>query len=502
MSTPDFFIGRLEHMVDPKHPLAVLASRMPWAALEKALAPKFAPTPQPSSTETVEDLFGQHERPSGGGESAAGRPRLPMRRMLSLLYLKHAFDLSDEAVVERWSENVVWQFFSGEETYRPRPPCDATQLGRFRSRLGEAGVEELLKATLDVAVATKAVKPSEFERVIVDTTVQEKAIAHPVDSRLLEIARHKVVQAAKGVGIVLKQTFQKEGKQLRRRAGGYAHAKQFKRLRKVVKRQRTILGILLREVERKLPQATTVSAFKLDALKTLMERAERLRKQGPKDKNKLYALHAPEVECIGKGKARKPYEFGVKVSVAITHKQGLMVGARTFPGNPYDGHTLNSQLEQIEILLEDIGVRPKQAAVDLGFRGVDAANPSVEILHRGRWKSMTRAQRRWLKRRQAVEPAIGHLKSDHRMDRCWLRGETGDALHAVLCAAGYNLRWLLRAIVRLGIAPLFLRPAWWRRWGELWAPGTAFSNLRTALFDAVRHGWRPTRSLATAGAVC
>lgn len=225
------------------------------------------------------------------------------------------------------------------------------------------------------------------------------------------------------------------------------------------------------EVWRKLPPASGACESKLEALKTLLQRAERIRAQQPKDKNKLYALHAPEVECIGKGKARKPYEFGVKASIAVTHKHGLMVGARTFPGNPYDGHTLNSQLEQVEILLEDIGVKPKQAVVDLGYRGVDGDNPGVEILHRGRWKSMTRTQRRWLKRRQAVEPAIGHLKSDHRMARCWLRGEAGDAIHAVLCAAGYNLRWLLRAIVRLGIAPLFLRLLWRRRGGSRSTPG-------------------------------
>jgi IS5 family transposase len=308
--------------------------------------------------------------------------------------------------------------------------------------------------------------------------VQEKAIAHPVDSRLLEIARHKVVKAAKDVGIVLKQSFQKEGKSLRRRAGGYAHARQFKRLRKVVKRQRTILGILLREVERKLPQATTDSPLKLVALNTLLERAERVRTQRPKDKNKLYALHAPEVECIGKGKARKPYEFGVKASIAVTHKSGLMVGARTFPGNPYDGHTLNSQLEQIAILLEDVGVKPKQAVVDLGFRGVDAENPDVEILHRGRWTSMTRAQRRWLKRRQAVEPAIGHLKSDHGMERCWLQGEQGDAIHAVLCAAGYNLRWLMRAIARLNIGPLLVRLLWRRLCGSDSTSGSVNFALR------------------------
>lgn len=186
-----------------------------------------------------------------------------------------------------------------------------------------------------------------------------------------------------------------------------------------------------------------------------MQRAERIRSQRPKDKNKLYALHAPEVECIGKGKARKPYEFGVKVSVAVTHKQGLMVGARSFTGNPYDGHTLNEQLEQATILTEDTGAKPKQVVVDLGFRGVDADNPGVQIIHRGKLKSLTTQQRHWLKRRQAVEPAIGHLKHDNGMDRCWLKGQSGDALHAVLCAAGYNICWLLRAIVRLGLKGFF-----------------------------------------------
>lgn len=188
-----------------------------------------------------------------------------------------------------------------------------------------------------------------------------------------------------------------------------------------------------------------------------MERAERLRTQKPKDKSKLYALHAPEVECIGKGKARKPYEFGVKASIAVTRKQGLIVGARTLPGTPYDGHILAAQLEQTSILLEDIGVTPKQAFVDLGYRGVDADNPNVQIIHRGKSKSLTKQQRRQLKRRQAVEPTIGHLKLDHWMQCCWLKEQAGDAIHAVCCAAGFNRRWLLRAIVRLGVKPAFLR---------------------------------------------
>lgn len=455
MATEDFFRARLDQMIDLRHPLAVLANRMPWAQLETRLAPAFARKDRSGRTIPGSDLFGTTLEIAGAGVSAAGRPRLPIRLMAALLYLKHAFNLSDEELVVRWSENVVWQYFSGLSYYTPKLPCDATQIGRFRTAIGEAGVEELLKATLDAAVAMKAVRPSEFERVIADTTVQEKAIAHPVDSRLLEIARDKVVQAAKAVGVSLKQTFAKEGKELRRKAGGYAHAKQFRRLKRVLKRQRTLLGIVLREIRRKLPGATPENPASLSRLDTLLARAERIRTQQPKDKNKLYALHAPEVECIGKGKARKPYEFGVKVSIAVTHQQGLMVGARSFPGNPCDGHILREQLEQTGILLEDIGVVPKHALVDLGFRGVDADNPGVEIIHRGKAKSLTRQQRRWLKRRQAIEPEIGHLKADHRMDRCWLAGALGDALHAVLCAAGYNLRWLMRAVVRLGLRGLF-----------------------------------------------
>ena len=188
-----------------------------------------------------------------------------------------------------------------------------------------------------------------------------------------------------------------------------------------------------------------------------LERAERVRTQQTKDKNKLYALHAPEVECIGKGKARKPYEFGVKNSLVVSHEHGLMLGARTFTGNPYDGHILSASLEQATNLTQDLQVQIKEVVVDLGFRGVDEDNPGKLIIHRGKLKSLCPQQKAWLRRRQAIEPAIGHLKSDHRLDRCWLKGEIGDALHAISCAAGYNLRWLLRAVARLGIGPIFLR---------------------------------------------
>ena len=230
-------------------------------------------------------------------------------------------------------------------------------------------------------------------------------------------------------------------------------------MRKVLKRQRTILGIVMREVQRKMQGA----GFAPDQPKALsdlsmwLERAQRIRTQQRQDKNKLYALHAPEVECIGKGKARKPYEFGVKSALVVSHQHGLMLGARTFPGNPYDGHILSAVLEQATNLTQDVGLKIKHIVVDLGFRGVDADNPDREIIHRGKFKSLSKQQKGWLKRRTAVEPAIGHLKCDHRMDRCWLKGSIGDALHSISCAAGYNLRWLLRAIARLGIGAVFLR---------------------------------------------
>src|SRR5690606_17908199 len=170
---------------------------------------------------------------------------------------------------------------------------------------------------------------------------------------------------------------------------------------------------------------------------------------------KLYAWHAPEVDCISKGKARRPYEFGVKVGIASTFKGNLIVGARAFHRNPYDGHTLSSQLEQATILMQDCAAAPETVFVDLGYRGVDADNPGVRVVHRGKPKRLTAQERRQLKRRQAIEPIIGHLKADHRMDRCHLKGEYGDRLHAVLCAAGYNIKWLLRMIAKKGVP--FLR---------------------------------------------
>jgi IS5 family transposase len=456
-SQADFFATPISGMINMQHPLAVLGSRFAWEDIESALKPSLAHQTRIGKTSTVTDLLGSHDVITSAGVSSAGRPRLNTRLMVSLLYLKHAFNFSDEDLVQTWSENIYWQHFSGMRYFEPRLPCDATQVGRFRKALGEAGVEELLAKTIETAVTAKALPIQSLERVIVDTTVQEKAIAHPTDSRLLDIARAKLVQFAKRSALPIKQTFERESKQHKRKAAGYAHAKQFKRMRKVIRRQRTIVGRLIRDIERQLTLKGDANNVQYATLK---HKAVQIQTQQKHDKHKLYAFHAPEAECISKGKAKQAYEFGVKVSIAVTHKEGLIVGARSFPGAPYDGHTLAAQLEQTTNLLQNITgkdqhpITPLTAVADLGYRGVKQDNPGVQIIQRGWIKTMTKAQKAWLKRRQAIEPVIGHVKDDCRMRRCHLKGEQGDALHAVLCAAGYNIRWLLRAIVSKGIKAL------------------------------------------------
>ncbi|WJJ94250.1 transposase [Neopusillimonas aromaticivorans] len=398
-ATDDFFRSRIDQMIDLRHPLAVLSSRMPWQELEARVAHLFVRKAHTGVAMPDLDLFGEKPQRQSS-RSNAGRPRVPLRIMISLLYLKHAFNESDEGVVERWGETPTWQFFAGQAYFEHHRPCDATTLVKFRKLLGEEGVEELLAQTINVAVELKLIKPQKLSR----------------------------------------------------QAGRYAHARQFKRMRRAIKRQRTIVGRLSREMDRK---ANVLGQAVRAALDQVLNKANRIAAQSAQRKSvkgqrKLYAWHAPEVDCISKGKTRRPYEFGVKVGIASTFKGNLIVGARAFHRNPYDGHTLNEQLEQATILMQDCAPAPDTVFVDLGYRGVDADNPQVRIVHRGKPKRLTALERKQLKRRQAIEPIIGHLKANHRMDRCHLKGEEGDKLHAVLCAAGYNLKWLLRMIAKKG----------------------------------------------------
>ena len=323
-STDDFFRSRLDQMIDLRHPLAVLASRMPWQEIEASLSHRFARAAKAGKQIEDFDLFGPAAVVlSAGGVSKAGRPRLPLRLMVSLLYLKHAFNESDEALVERWGETPTWQYFSGLAYFEHRWPCDPTLLVKFRKLIGEEGVEELLARTIEAAVAMKLIAKKELSQIIVDSTVQEKAITHPTDSKLLQAARAKLVESAQEEGIALKQTYAKESQVLGYRAGRYAHARQYKRMRKVIQRQRTIVGRLQREVGRKM------SALALAVQETLgktLSQAQRLVSQTASRKNqgkqpKLYSWHAPEVECISKVRREV-----ANIIVSPAHKVGDETG--------------------------------------------------------------------------------------------------------------------------------------------------------------------------------
>jgi len=290
------------------------------------------------------------------------------------------------------------------------------------------------------AKRASVIKASSVKRVFVDTTVMPKVIAHPTDSRLLERCREHLVKAAARHELKLRQNYNREAPRLARQIGRYAHAKQYKRVRKTLRTLRSRAGRVMRDVERQLDRASDSGRV---ALLELIARTKRILSQKPKDKNKnkLYALHAPEVECLTKGKARTPYEFGVKVSITTTHKEGLVVGARSMPGNPYDGHTLAEALEQAAILSD---VSPEMAIVDRGYKGVAIAG--VKIYHPGLRRGITRGLHAMIRRRSTIEPAIGHMKTDGKLDRNWLKGAMGDAIHAVLCGAGHNLRMILRKL--------------------------------------------------------
>lgn len=384
--------------------------------------------------------------------SHKGRPASSPRLIAGLLYLQHAFDLSDEEVGWQWVENPCWQVFTGETYLETDSPVDPSSLTRWRKRLGEAGVEELLAETIEAAKRAGVIKAASVKRVIVDTTVMEKAISHPTDSRLLERCREHLVTAAARHALKLRQNHNREAPRLGLQIGRYAHAKQFKRMRKALRTLRSRVGRVMRDVERQIAQVADSSRI---ALQELIARTKRVLSQKPKDKNKLYALHAPEVECLAKGNARKPYEFGVKVSITTTLKEGLVVGMRSMPGNPYDGHTLAEALEQQAILCN---ATPEVAIVDPGYKGV--AVDGAKIYYPGLRRGITRGLRAMISRRSAIEPAIGHMKTDGKLDRNWLKGALGDAMHAVLCGAGHNLRVILR---RLRLFCVFILAAFLNR---------------------------------------
>jgi IS5 family transposase len=355
-------------------------------------------------------------------------------------------NLSDEVLCARWVENPYYQYFCGELSFCHRLPFDRSSLTRWRQRLGEEQLVALIQESLSVAHKTGAVETKDLERVVVDTTVQPKAIAHPSDARLNHRALEKLVALAKRSGVTLRQSYLRLAKRAAIMVGRYTHAHQFKRARRALKFLRTRLGRVIRDIRRKIDgNAELEGRFgPLLSLATTV-RLQDQRRRGPK----VYSLHAPEVECIGKGKARAPYEFGCKVSIAtpVTQPKGgqFVLHAKALHGNPYDGHTLGPVVTAMEQLT---GVETRRIHVDKGYRGHNHPH-KFRVCISGQMRRVTKPIRREMKRRAAVEPVIGHLKAEHRMERNHLKGRDGDRINAVLAAAGYNFSLLLRWLATL-----------------------------------------------------
>lgn len=397
---------KLQAQLNAQHALFKLANLLDWESLEQE--------------------FGTTMTADGG------RPPLPVRLMVGLHYLKALYNESDESVVAKWVENPYWQYFCGEAVFQHQLPCHPSSLGNWRRRVGVDGLEKLLSQVIKTAMQCEALPTEDVKQVIVDTTVQEKAIAFPTDARLYDKARRAIVRVARQHQVKLRQTYVRVGKQALLKQSRYAAARQGRRAQKQTRSLRTYLGRVIRDVERKLQPLP-------EAVAQLLKHAKHIYQQQKQDKGKCYSIHAPETECIAKGKAHKTYEFGCKVVLTTTNASNWIVGIAAQHGNPYDGATLIPALQQVERLT---GIRPEHATVDQGFRGKEHHPEQVEVLVCDKQKR-TPQLKQLFNRRSAIEPVIGHAKSDHCLGRNYLKGRVGDRINALLAGCGFNLRKLV-----------------------------------------------------------
>jgi IS5 family transposase len=430
----DLFRSRLDQIINMNHELVRLSQAIDWAHLEARFGAAYSDGP--------------------------GMPPLPTRLMAGLAILKHTFDLSDEEVCARWVENPYFQYLCGETFFCHELPFDRSSMTRWRQRMGEERIVALLQESLAVAVKTGAMRPQDTRRVIVDTTVQPRNVMFPTDAKLIHRARERLVKLAKKTGLDLRQSYARVGKRALIAHQRYAHAKQFKRANRALRTLKTYLGRTIRDIKRQVRDDEELDAiFKwpLYQASTVLEQRQRQRGR------KIYSLHAHEVECIGKGKAHAPYEFGVKVSVATTLNRSkggqFALHAMALPGNPFDGHTLQAVIPDMERI---IGNEISRILADAGYRGHTAPlSHKFRVFTAGQKRRVTPAIKREMRRRSAIEPVIGHIKGEHRMGRNYLAGEDGDAINAILAAAGYNfallIKWL-REILWLLFAALGFNP--------------------------------------------
>lgn len=399
------FFFSLEDTLSQRHPLYILAQKIDWQSFEDSFSPLYC--------------------------LDNGRPAKPIRLMVGLLILKHLRNISDEGIVEQWSENLYYQYFCGVQQFDPNAPCQASELVHFRKRIGEWGVELILKESIRVNG-----KDSYDDDVSADTTVQEKNITFPTDSKLHKKIIDQCLDIAQKEQLILRQTYTRTLKKLSVDQRFRNHPKNKSKARKADKRVRGIAGRLVRELGRLL-QEDSVHKKKLTLFAQVLE-------QKRTTANKIYSLHEPEVNCIAKGKEHKKYEFGNKVSIIRTRNTGVIVGAMGFR-NEYDGHTLEPALKQIERLT---GKQPKTAALDRGYRGVTQINQTQLLIPKPfNDKKQTKYQQNKLrkahKQRAAIEPVIGHLKTDHRLGRNFYKGITGDNINIMLAAAAFNFKRMI-----------------------------------------------------------
>ncbi len=416
----DLFRARLDQIIDMKHALVQLAGKIDWAWIDEEIAPLY---------------------------SDKGRPGIETRFVVGLLLLKHIYGLSDEGVCERWVHDPYFQHFTGEAFFQHAFPHERSDLSHWRKRFGDR-LKLLLAESLRVAHDTGALRTRDLKRVTVDTTVQPKAITFPTDAKLLHAAIKGLNRLVSKHGVRLRQSYARIAKKAAMMAGRYAHAKQFKRHHRQLRLLRSRLGRIIRDIRRKIEGRPELEA----AFAAPLMRAAQIRSQQQRQRGwKLYSFHTPEVECIGKGKASAPYEFGVKASIVTTNARApggqFVLHAQALPGNPYDGHTLGNIIDATEKLT---GRDIERAYVDKGYRGHDAQNPR-RVFISGQKRGVFGAIKRELRRRSAIEPVIGHMKSEGHLGRCYLKGRAGDAANAILTAVGYNFRRILawlRALLR------------------------------------------------------
>lgn len=429
------FYSTFEEQLNHQHPLYVLSHRIRWNVFEEAFRKHYSET--------------------------MGAPAKPLRLMTALLILKHLRNVSDESVVEQWSENVYYQYFSGEQFYANGIPCASTELVEFRKRIGEEGVELILKESIHVNG-----KDSEEEEAVTDTTVQEKNITFPTDSKLHKKIIAKCKKIAGKENIELRQTYTCTIKKLSLAQRFRNHPKNYGKARKADRKIKTIAGRLVRELERKLPPANSYTSSLTLFQKVLAQKRN--------DTQKIYSLHEPHVQCICKGKEHKKYEFGSKVSIIKTKNTGVIIGAINIEKNDYDAHTLSPALEQQQRLT---GYILKNNFVDRGYRGVSRVL-GTNILTPKNYSHLNNYQkqkiRKGFRRRAAIEPVIGHLKSDYRLSRNFYQGIFGDNINVMLAAAAMNFKRMMNKWKKN--PPLFIFLRWLHQFLEY--PIRLISNVR------------------------